>query len=165
MSDLEFPEWLEQQRRLQNGTLDSWLVKFVTEGFYVHIKGGEETLSDPPSYLEHVSDYKTVQVELFDRSDLPPLKQPKSQTTWEPLNIPTPSGGISINFDVKIFPHTGIYPAADERFKDQVWAQKFSMFNQTNLHPSYAASAALTLEELVEVLNYLVKLDNLVAFL
>lgn len=158
-------EWLEDQRRKQNGTLDSWLIKFVTEGFYVHIKGGEETTSDPPSYLENVSEYKTVQVELFDRSDLPPLKQPKSQTTWEPLNIPTPSGGITINFDVKVFPHTGIYPAVDERFKDQPWAEKFENYDHTMAGNGFAPSATLTLEELSEVMNYLVKLDNLVAFL
>jgi hypothetical protein len=145
-------KWLELERRKQNGTLEFWKVKFLTEGFYVEIRGGEETKSDPPSYLENFADFKKIEVHLYNRGDEPD----KKDTKWDPLEV----AGMTINFNVHIFPHTNINPKEDDRFKNQSWSDRFEWWSSSGSGPY----ASLTLDELEEVMNYLVKMDNLAAF-
>lgn len=148
MSD--FLEWLEDKRRLQNGTLEKWSVAFATDGFYIKLSGGEETKSDPPSCLEYIHQYKLIVVELYDRREV------ETPTQWDPLTV----AGYTINFKVKVFPHRAISPYRDKRFKDQPWAHKFIVSTDT-----FAESAVLSLEEFNDVLNYLIRLDALAVFL
>lgn len=145
-------EWLETQRRLQNGTLEKWMLEFYTDGFYVRVSGGEETKSVPSCFLEHIKDYSTVVVELFERGE-PMTKEQKEK--WEsPITV----GDFTINLNVHCFPHRAIYPKNEKFIMDQPWAEKFK---ETG---AFATSAFLTLEELEIVMKYLVKLDMLEAF-
>jgi len=150
MTEESLADWLETQRRFQNGTLDSWSIKFFTEGFLVWIRGGEETDSVPPSYLEHISQYEKVVVRLYDRKEEPP--KPK----WDSFEVL----GYTFTFDVHVMAHEPIFPQTDPRFRDQPWESKFRHIKSD----SFAPPALLTLEELDIVLRWLKRLDDLAAF-
>lgn len=143
-------EWFEEQRRLQNGTLDKWSMSFVTDGFFIILCGGEETNSDPPSYLDHISQYNKIVVKLYNRKEV--QEDPK----WDPLTV----HGYTFNFNIRIFPHIPISPLKDKRFKEEPWASKF-----IEEAGSFAESGILSLQELDDVISCLVRMDKLAAFL
>jgi hypothetical protein len=148
-------EWLELERRKQNGTYEKWEVRFLTDCFYVVILGGEETKSDPPTFLDHISQYKTVVVELYDRGE--PIAKAQIEEWEKPYTVPNFG---TFNFKVVVFPHRPIFARHDKRFKEQSWAEKF-----THVTNDFAPRALLTLDEIDEAMKYLTKLDNLIAFL
>lgn len=148
--DKDTLEWLETQRRLQNGTLDSWSLSFATDGFFIKLRGGEETESDPPFYLENISQYNKIIVQLYDRRDL--VEDPQ----WDPLKI----SDYTFNFVVKVFPHIPISPTRDKRFKDQQWAFSFE-----ERVCSFGEVGLCSLQEFDEILKYLIRMDKLAAFL
>lgn len=141
-------DWLELERRKQNGDVVTWKIQFFVGNFFVWIRGGEET--DAPGYHEHISQCENVEVRLYDRKDGEP------PPVWAPLEV----AGYKINFDVHVFAHEAIYPRADKRFLEQPWAEKFSHIRSDSLAPP----AFLTLDELDIVLQWLRRIDDLVAF-
>lgn len=150
----ETSEWLELERRKQNGTLEKWRLAFLTDGFYIKISGGEETKSDPPSYLDHIKDYNTVIVELYKRGEYP------SKEELAEFNKPITVAGYTININTIVFPHRALFPPHEKYIQDQFWAEKFKWESE-----EYSPSASLTLNDLDKMMKYLVKLDGLAAFL
>ena len=149
----DFLEWLEEQRRIQIGSLDEWSIEFVTEGYYIKVNGGEYSGSNPLSYCEHIKEYTEVSVSIYQRGEYP------SEEKMEEFNKPLVVGEYTINISTTFFPHRALLPSHEKFLKDQPWAPKFSWKDG-----SWAPTALLSLHELYDVVKYLKKLDGLIAF-
>src|SRR5271154_841994 len=107
LSEMSNEDMLNQMEPHRYSTQDNgWIANVDTGVFYIRIKH----ISNEGN-IDHIKNCTKVNVELYDRGEDPDpedLKMPD-------LDI----GGVSVKFDVRCFPHIGIKPTSDVRFKEQ----------------------------------------------
>ena len=130
-----------------NNAIGTWTVNINTGLFYIIVNPitGQDQ-------LDHIKNATKVMIELYDHGRMPNAEELD-------MSDVILSDDDVLKFNARCFPHHGIYPQSDLRFKDQPWATLF------NLQGFLTATGSFTLDELCAVVRYCVKFNKLKAFL
>jgi len=151
MTNADIIELLQAHRQLHDieaEKIKTWFVEVDTGEFIIRINSTGADIA-----IDHIKNCAKVMVEIYDRGEMPSAEDLKMPD----LVMEDPE--IHITFSVQCFPHTGIKPNQDIRFKGQPWAKPFT------LQGFMGTTGACTLDEVCDILRYCVRLPGLTAFL